>query len=128
MICPFIVQGVVQVPVLCAILPLTLAGELQQGVPFIQGALLSDATVSGALNDAVTHIIDNDLNLVLPRAQNALEVAVVGLIDLATTTAANPTGFVQALNDFRATALDGLMQPPGPCRLLKCTMGSRPQW
>jgi hypothetical protein len=113
LICPFILQGVVQVPVLFAILPLTLVVELQQGVPFVQAALLSDATVSGALNDAVTHIIDNDLNLVLPRAQNALEVAVVGLIDLAINTVANPASFLQAFNDFRATALNGLRQPPG---------------
>ncbi len=113
LICPFIVQGLVEVPTLFAILPLTLVQELQQGVPFIQAALLSDATVSGALNNAVTHIIDNDLNLVLPRAQNALEVAVVGLIDLATTAVTQPANIVQAFNDFRAVTLDALTQPPG---------------
>jgi hypothetical protein len=113
LICPLSFRASCRFPFLYAILPLTLAGELQQGVPFVRGALLSDATVSGALNDAVTHIIDNDLNLVLPRAQNALEVAVVGLIDLATNAVTQPDNIVQALNDFRATALEGLMQPPG---------------
>jgi hypothetical protein len=113
LICPFIIQALVQVPVKYAILPLTLVRELQAGVPFVQGALLSDATVSGALNDAVTGIISNDLDLVLPRAQNALEVAVVGLIDVGLSAVTQPGNLPAELNNARTSFFTALTQPPG---------------
>ncbi|MBV8966252.1 MAG: hypothetical protein JO191_08770 [Mycobacteriaceae bacterium] len=113
LICPFIIQGAVSVPFDFAILPLTLVRELGAGVPLVQAALLSDATVSGALNDAVTGIITNDLNLVLPRAQNALEVAVVGLIDIGITAVTQPGNVFGALTSARSSFLTALTQPPG---------------
>ncbi|MBV9512741.1 MAG: hypothetical protein JO280_01675 [Mycobacteriaceae bacterium] len=113
LICPFIIQGAVSVPFDFAILPLTLVRELGAGVPPVQAALLSDATVSGALDDAVTGIITNDLSLVLPRAQNALEVAVVGLIDIGITAVTQPGNVFGALTSARSSFLTALTQPPG---------------
>ncbi len=113
LICPFIVQGAVQVPLNFVPLPLTLVRLLQSGEPFLRAAALSDATVSGALNDAVTGIITNDLGKVLPRAQNALEVAIVGLIDVGTTAVTRPGNLPQAINIARAGLFDALTQPPG---------------
>ncbi|HUO40571.1 MAG TPA: hypothetical protein VMU34_23210, partial [Mycobacterium sp.] len=90
LICPFIVQGVVEVPLTFAVIPLTFARELRSGQSLLKAIALTDETVSGAANAALTGIIDRDLGLVLPRAQNALEVAVVGLIDVATTAVTQP--------------------------------------
>lgn len=113
LICPFIVQGLVQVPLNFAALPLTLVRLLLSGQPFLQAAALSGATVSGALNDAVTGIITNDLNQVLPRAQNALEVAVVGLIEIGTTAVLQPGNLLHTITAARAGLFDALRQPPG---------------
>src|SRR5512139_1803063 len=111
LICPFIVQGLVQVPLNFAPLPLTLVRLLLSGEPLLQAAALSDATVSGPLNEAVTGIITNDLTQVLPRAQNALEVAVVGLIGLGTTAILQPGDLLQAINTARTDLFDALRQP-----------------
>lgn len=113
LICPFIVQGLVQVPLNFAALPVTLVRLLLSGQPFLQAAALSGATVSGALKDAVTGIITNDLNKVLPRAQNALEVAVVGLIEIGTTAVLQPGNLLQTITAARTDLFDALRQPPG---------------
>jgi hypothetical protein len=91
----------------------TLAAELQSGQPLLNAIARTDATVSGAANAALTGIIDNDLGLVLPRAQNALEVAVVGLIDIGTTAVTQPGNLLSAINAARTNFLGGLQQPPG---------------
>ena len=113
LICPFVIQGLVQVPLNFAVLPLTLVRLLESGQPFLRAAALSDATVSGPLNDAVTGIITNDLNLVLPRAQNALEIAVLGLIRIGTAAVLQPGDLLEAINAARTELLDALRQPPG---------------
>ncbi|MBV9089515.1 MAG: hypothetical protein JO044_06355 [Mycobacteriaceae bacterium] len=113
LICPFIVQGAIQVPVNFALIPLTLIGELQSAPSLLQAIALTDATVSGAANAALTGIITNDLGLVLPRAQNALEIAVVGLIDIGTTAFTQPANLLEAINTARTNLFDALTQPPG---------------
>ena len=113
LICPFIVQGAVQVPATFALIPLTFAGQLQSGEPVLQAIALTDATVSGAANAALTGIITNDLGLVLPRAQNALEVGVVGLIEIGITAGTQPGNLLRAVNTARTDLFDALTSPPG---------------
>jgi hypothetical protein len=113
LICPFIVQLAIEPATRFAIIPLTFAAELQAGQPLLKAIALTDATVSGAANAALTGIITNDLGLVLPRAQNALEVAVIGLIDIGTTGVTQPGNLLQAIDAARTNFLAGLQQPPG---------------
>jgi hypothetical protein len=113
LICPFIVQGAIEVPVAFALIPLTFAQQLQAGEPLLQAIALTDATVSGAANDALTSIITNDLGLVLPRAQNATEVAVVQLIEVGITAVTQPGNFLQAVHTARTELLAALNEPPG---------------
>jgi hypothetical protein len=105
LICPFIVQGVVTVPIGLAEAPGTFLQTLLQ-TRDLAGALgAAAAAVTVPANTAAEGIIDNDLNLVLPKAQNTLEVAIVQLMDLAslqTTPGAARDTILQALN-----------QPPG---------------
>jgi hypothetical protein len=113
LICPFIVQLAVEPAFRFAIIPVTFAAELQSGQPLLNAIARTDATVSGAANAALTGIIDNDLGLVLPRAQNALEVAVVGLVDIGTTAVTQPGNLLSAISAARTNFLGGLRQPPG---------------
>jgi len=113
-ICPFILQGVTQVPVKFALIPLTFVGELQSAPTLLQAIALTDATVSGSADAAINGIITNDLGQVLPRAQHALEVAVVGLIDVGTTAVTQPANLLQAINTVRADVFGALMAKPGP--------------
>ncbi|MBV8350245.1 MAG: hypothetical protein JOZ49_22850, partial [Mycolicibacterium sp.] len=113
LICPFIIQLAIQVPVNFAIIPFTFIGELQSGTPLLQAIALTDATVSGAANAALTGIIDNDLTGALPRAQNSLEVALIGLIDIATTAVTQPANLLQAIIDARTNFFVALTQSPG---------------
>ncbi len=105
LICPFIVQGAVTVPI----------GVVEAPAVFLQ-TLLQSGNLAGALGAAASAvtipadaaaegIIGNDLNLVLPKAQNTLEVAVVQALDALsgqTTPGAARDTILQALN-----------QPPG---------------
>jgi hypothetical protein len=113
LICPFIVQLAIEPTIKFAIIPVTFAAELQAGEPLLNAIALTDATVSGAANAALTGIITNDLGLVLPRAQNALEVAVVGLIDIGITAVTQPGNLLPAISTARTNFLAGLQQPPG---------------
>ncbi len=113
LICPFIVQLAIEPTIKFAIIPATFAAELQSGQPLLKAIALTDATVSGAANAALTGIIDNDLGLVLPRAQNALEVAVIGLIGIGTTAVTQPGDLIAAVSTARADFLAALKQPPG---------------
>ena len=105
LICPFIVQGAVTVPI----------GAVEAPAIFLQ-TLLQTGDLAGSLGAAASAvtmpaeaaaegIIGNDLNLVLPKAQNTLEVAVVQAMDVLsgqTTPGAARDTILQALN-----------QPPG---------------
>src|SRR4051812_2513242 len=113
LICPFIVQLAIEPTIKFAVIPATFAAELQSGQPLLNAIALTDATVSGAANAALTGIIDNDLGLVLPRAQNALEVAVIGLIGIGTTAVTQPGDLLAAVNTARNDFLTALQQPPG---------------
>lgn len=103
-ICPDIVKLAVTVPVGAAVAPLAFVAGLGSGNPLkAVGALV--ASVTNPLNAAFDPIITNDLNLVLPRAQNALEVGVVGLLNIA---AAGPGGLLPAIQTARQNTFDAL--------------------
>ncbi|NED64721.1 hypothetical protein G3I15_27725, partial [Streptomyces sp. SID10244] len=74
---------------------------------------IAAASITRPANSAMTGIIDNDLNLVLPRAQNALEVAVVeGLTVADTVRSGAPPGAVgKAVDTGRAKIVDALNAP-----------------
>jgi hypothetical protein len=114
LICPFIVQFATQPLINFAIIPVTFVHELQSGEPLLQAIALTDATVSGPANTALTGIITNDLTAALPRAQHSLEVAVLGLIGIATTAITQPDNLIQAINTARTNLFGALQQPPGP--------------
>jgi hypothetical protein len=105
LICPFIVQGAVTVPIGVAEAPATFLQTLLQ-TGNLAGALGAAASAVTIPADAAAEgIIGNDLNLVLPKAQNTLEVAAVQLMDVMsgqTTPGAARDKILQALN-----------QPPG---------------
>lgn len=76
-ICPYLLQGVVNVPIALVQSPGVYSSALATtgSEPRAQG--MAAASVTRSANAAMTGIIDNDLNRVLPRAQHAFEVAVV---------------------------------------------------
>jgi hypothetical protein len=113
LICPFIVQFATQPLVNFAMIPVTFARELQSGEPLLQAIALTDATVSGPANAALSGIITNDLDAALPRAQFALEVAVIGMIGIGTTAVTAPGNLLQAINTARADLFGALQKPPG---------------
>jgi len=114
LICPFIIQFATQPLIKFAVIPTTFVRELQSGEPLLQAIALTDATVSGAANDALTGIITNDLEAALPRAQHSLEVAVIGLIGIGMTAVTAPGNLLQAIITARADLFSALQQPPGP--------------
>jgi hypothetical protein len=113
LICPFIVQFATQPLINFALIPVTFARELQSGEPLLQAIALTDATVSGPANAALTGIITNDLDAALPRAQFALEVAVIGMIGIGATAVTAPGNLLAAINTARTDLFGALQQPPG---------------
>jgi len=105
LICPFIVQGAVTVPIGVVEAPGTFLQTLLQ-TSNLAGSLGAAASAVTVPADAAAEgIIGNDLNLVLPKAQNTLEVAVVQLMDVFSGQT-TPGG-------ARNTILSALNQPPG---------------
>jgi hypothetical protein len=103
-ICPDVVKLAVTVPAGAAAAPVVFVTTLASGNAFkAVGAAV--ASVTNPLDAAFDPIITNDLNLVLPRAQNALEVGVVGLLNIAT---AGPLGLVGAIQTARQNTFDAL--------------------
>lgn len=105
LICPFIVQGAVTIPIGVAQAPATFLQTLVQTGNFAGSLGAAAAGVTMPADAAVEKIIGNDLNLVLPKAQDTLEVAVVQAMDVLsgqTTPGA-----------ARNKILDALNQPPG---------------
>src|SRR6478609_479065 len=103
-ICPDVVKLAVTVPAGAVAAPAVFVTTLASGNPFkALGAAV--ASVTNPLDAAFDPIITNDLNLVLPRAQNALEVGVVGLLNIAT---AGPVGLLGAIQTARQNTFDAL--------------------
>lgn len=113
-ICPFIVQGLVTVPVGAALSPVALLNSLGTTGSLTRAIGAAAASVTGPANAAAEGIILNDVDRVVPKAFNNLEIAVVQLLRVGASLA-DPAGLPDAINTARQTILDGLDQPlPGP--------------
>ncbi len=115
-ICPFIIQGAVTIPVAAVRSPLVLVDALSKQPP-LQAIGTAAASVTQAADDAVEGIITNDLNLVLPQTQRALEVAVVEAFNIGSTLLTAPAQTREAVAAGRSRILTALNQPLGPPRL-----------
>ncbi|ABK70461.1 hypothetical protein [Mycolicibacterium smegmatis] len=113
-ICPFIVQGLVSVPVGTALSPLAFLDSLGTNGSLTRAIGAAAASVTGPLNDAAEGIILNDVDRVVPKAFNNLEISVVQLLRIGAALA-DPATLPDAIDTARQTILDGLNQPlPGP--------------
>ena len=111
-ICPFIVQGATTVPVAAAAAPLVFVNALTTQ-PLLQAIGTAAASVTQPAQDAAEGIITNDLNLVLPRAQRALEVAVVEAFTIGSTALTRPGQLPRTVDTARNRFLTALNQPLG---------------
>lgn len=105
LICPFIAQGAVAIPIGVAEAPAVFVQTLLQTGDLAGSLGSAAAAVTVPADAAAEKIIGNDLNLVLPKAQDTLEVAVVQVMSVLaghTTPGAARDKILQALN-----------QPPG---------------
>ncbi|WP_149438402.1 hypothetical protein [Mycolicibacterium sp. P1-5] len=105
LICPSIVQGGLTVPIGVAEAPAVFLETLVQTGNFVRSLGTAAAGVTTPADTAVEKIIGNDLNLVLPKAQNTLEVAVVQVMDVLSGQT--------TLGAARDKILEALNQPPG---------------
>jgi hypothetical protein len=103
-ICPDVVKLAVTVPAGALGAPAAFLGDLLSGNP-LKAIGAAIASMTNPLDAAFDPIITNDLNLVLPRAQNALEVAVVGLLNI---VVAGPAGFLHAVEAARQNTFNAL--------------------
>lgn len=113
LICPHIVDFVVDVPTAIVGAPRVFIDAQQRTGSRDRATGIAFASVTSPARSAMSGIIGNDLNLVLPRAQNALEVAIVEMLhvlDVARSGAGS--GRVQrAFNAGRAQIVDALNAP-----------------
>ena len=111
-ICPYVVEGAVTVPIAAAQIPATFLGAVQTTGSLLKSIGIAAASVTGPANAAAGPIIENDLSLVLPKAQNALQVAVVQAINVGTTVL-RPGEFLPAVDTARTRIVAALDQPVG---------------
>lgn len=116
LICPYIVQGAVEVPAAVVRTPAIFAATYEDTRSFERSMGTAAASVTGPTHWSMTGIIGNDLNLVLPRAQNALEVAVVAGLDVidAAGSSNDPDRIRQTAESGRTNILDALNAPIVP--------------
>lgn len=113
-ICPFVVQGVITVPLAAVQTPATFLDALAATGSLPRAIGTAAASVTGAANDAAEGIILNDVNRVVPKAFNTLEIAVVQLMRVGSAVL-TPADLPDAVNTARETVLAALNQPlPGP--------------
>ncbi|OHU49513.1 hypothetical protein [Mycobacteroides chelonae] len=114
LICPFVVQGAVQVPTAALLTPGAFVAQLQAGKPLVQALGLTGATVSGAADDVWTGLIRTDLDQVVPRTQFGTEVIAVGLVRVGEAVFTEPGQFPGVLGQARSDLFDALNNRPGP--------------
>ncbi|WP_421876644.1 hypothetical protein [Mycolicibacterium wolinskyi] len=113
-ICPFVVQGAITVPLAAVQTPATFLDALAATGSLPRAVGTAAASVTGAANDAAEGIILNDVNRVVPKAFNTLEIAVVQLMRVGSAVL-TPAELPDAVNTARETVLAALNQPlPGP--------------
>ncbi|MFW0783632.1 hypothetical protein AAFP35_03850 [Gordonia sp. CPCC 206044] len=116
LICPHIIDGLVQVPIALVRAPGVFVDARARTGSTDRATGIAAASVTGPANSAMAGIIGDDLDLVLPRAQNALEVAVVEMIAVADKARAGapPATVGTAFNTARGKTLEALNAPIVP--------------
>ena len=109
-ICPFIVHGVITVPVGAALSPVAFLGALQSTGSLPQSIAAAAALVTGPANAAGEGIIFNDVFRVVPKARNNLNVAVVQGLNVAAAVL-QPAELPQAIQTARTKVVAALEQP-----------------
>ena len=109
-ICPFLVQGAVTVPVALLQTPGTFVTALQSG-DLLKAIGAAAASVTEAADAAATPAIDRDGTIVAPRAWNALEVGVVGLLNIVPAAAGGLPAVVTAIETARQETFTALNRP-----------------
>jgi hypothetical protein len=112
-ICPFIVQGAVTVPLGAARAPAAFLASLAGTGSLTKSIGAAAASVTGPANAAAEGIILNDVFRVVPKAFNNFEVTVVQLFNVGSAVF-QPAEFPQAVNTARETILTALNQPLPP--------------
>lgn len=109
-ICPLLVDTAVTAGVTTAHAPVTFLTALPSG-DLLQAVGAAAASVTGPTNEAAQAAILADGSRVAPRALNALEVAVVGLLDVLPATADGLPGVARALQAARLHTFAALNAP-----------------
>ena len=112
-ICPDVVRLAITVPAGAALSPAAFLGTLQTTGSLTRSIGAAAASVTGPANAAFTPIIRNDLNIVLPKAQRGLQVALVQGIRVGSTVV-QVGDVVGAVQTARIEIVDALNQPKGP--------------
>ncbi|WP_198344354.1 hypothetical protein [Mycobacterium dioxanotrophicus] len=113
LICPFLVQGAVTVPLGVVQAPVAFLDSLGANGSLTRAIGAAAAAVTGAANTAAEGIILNDVFHVVPKAFNNLEVTVVQLSDVGAALL-TPSQLPGAIDTARQTILTALHQPLPP--------------
>lgn len=109
-ICPFFVQSAVTVPVAILQTPGTFVTALQSG-DLLKAIGAAAASVTGVADAAATPAIISDGTIVAPRALNAFEVGVVGLLNIVPAAAGGLPAVVTAIETARQDTFTALNRP-----------------
>ena len=108
--CPFFVQGAVTVPVAILQTPGLFVTALQSG-DLLKAIGAAAASVTGAADAAATPAIISDGTIGAPRALNAFEVGVVGLLNIVPAAAGGLPAVVTAIDTARQDTFTALNRP-----------------
>lgn len=112
-ICPLVFQTVVTAAVTTSQTPVTFLASLQSG-DLLRAIGAAAASVTGPTNAAAQAAILADGTRVAPRALNAFQVGVVGLLDVIPAAADGLPGIVRALHTAREDTFTALNAPIVP--------------
>jgi hypothetical protein len=113
LICPFVIQGAVTVPLGVVQSPVAFLNSLGTNGSLARAIGAAAAAVTGPANAAAEGIILNDVFHVVPKAFNNLEVTVVQLSDVGAAVL-TPGQLPAAIDTARQTILTALQQPLPP--------------
>lgn len=112
-ICPLAVQTVVTAAVTAPQAPAVFLASAQSGDP-MRAIGAAAASVTGPTNDAFAATILADGSLVAPRALNAFETGVVGVLDVIPAVGRGPRAVLAAIQSVREETFDALHAPIVP--------------
>ncbi len=113
LICTAAIQGVETVPIAVLEAPAAFVGALRTTGSLVQSIGVAAATVTQPANASAEGIFNNDVFRVVPKAFNALDVAVVAVLNIPAESL-GPGGVIGAINTARSQVLDALTLPLPP--------------